>query len=79
MRSLLQWWDFLLVSYQLDPKTMDAAHANLCTGLSVSRVAVLFLASPSWPDVPLWPGAKGLRVKQKEMQKGEQSFTPYST
>lgn len=30
----LQWWDFLRVCYQLDPGTMDTAHANLCTGFA---------------------------------------------
>lgn len=26
--AALQWWDFLAVSYQLDPKTMASAHAD---------------------------------------------------
>lgn len=29
--AALQWWDFLLFSYQLDPETMDSAHAVLRT------------------------------------------------
>lgn len=29
---LLQWWDFLPMSYQLDPETIDSAHTNLYTG-----------------------------------------------
>lgn len=59
----LQWWDFLLVSYQLDPETIDTAHANLCTG----SAAVLLVASPPRPDVPLWAGSKRFTVERKKI------------
>lgn len=59
----LQWWDFLRCSYQLDPETMDSAHAVLCTGSACCPSQGL----PQRPDVPLRAAGQAIQSGYAEI------------